>query len=156
MINNTYLNMEVAFLQDYDDPEFAQVTKWLRDANSIPIGTINDNPILDTCIYKVEYLDGHKSLFVANTIAENIFAQIDDKGRHFVLLDSIMDHRSDGTQVLEEDGYVELPNGGPSWKITTKGWDILIQWKDEITTWEAKMSITCLRNSFSLFSLTIA
>ena len=137
VLDDTYLNMEVALPRDDDGPEFARVTKRLRDANGIPIGTANNNPILDTRIYEVEYLDGHRASLTANTIAENIFAQIDDEGRRFVLLDSIMDHRVDGTQVLKKDGYVKLPNGGRSRKMTTKGWDILIQWKDGSTTWEA-------------------
>ena len=82
--------MEVALPQDDDGPEFARVTKQLQDANSIPIATANNNPILDTHIYKVEYLDGHKALLAANTIAENIFAQINDEGCCFFFLDSIM------------------------------------------------------------------
>ena len=55
VLNDTYLNIEVALPRDGDGPEFAKVTKRLRDANGIPIGTANDNPLLDTRIYKVEY-----------------------------------------------------------------------------------------------------
>ena len=141
MLNNTYLNMEVALPWDDDGPEFAQVTKQLWDANGIPIGTANNNPILDTRIYEVEDIDGHKALLMANMIAENIFAQIDNEGRCFVLLYSIMNYCVDGTQVLEEYRYVELPNGGCSWKMTTKGWIILIQWKDGSTSWEALKNV---------------
>jgi len=43
--------MEVALSRDCDGPEFARVTKRLRDANGIPIGT-NDNPILDMRMYE--------------------------------------------------------------------------------------------------------
>ena len=68
---------------------------------NIPIN-LDNNPILETCIYKVEYMDGHKALLAAKTISENIFAQIDNEGCCFVLLDSIIDHCGDGTQLLEE------------------------------------------------------
>ena len=72
--------MEIALPRDDDGPTFAKVTKSLRDANGIPIGTANDNPILDTRVYEVEYLDGHRASLSANTIAENIFSQVDEEG----------------------------------------------------------------------------
>ena len=58
-LDDTYLNMEIALPRDSEGPEYAKVTKRLRDANGIPIGTANDNPMLDTRLYEVEYLDGY-------------------------------------------------------------------------------------------------
>ena len=87
--------MEVALPRDSEGPEFARVTKSLRDANGLPIGTANDNPILDTCMYEVEYADGHKASMAANTIAINMFAQLDKDGTRHVLFDEITDNRSD-------------------------------------------------------------
>ena len=46
--DDTYLNMEVAIPRDSPGPEFAKVTKRLHDANGLPIGVANDNPILDS------------------------------------------------------------------------------------------------------------
>jgi len=60
--------------RDDEGPEFARVTKRLRDKNGIPIGTSNDNPLLDSRIYEVEYNDGHKASLSANSIAQNMFA----------------------------------------------------------------------------------
>ena len=134
--DDTYINMELALSRGDDGPTFAKVTKRLRDANGIPIGTANDNPILDSRFYEVEFIDGHKASLSANAIAENMFAQVDDEGNRFVLLDSIVDHRVDGTEVKEEDGFIQSSNGGRSRKKTTKGWEILFQWKDGSTTWE--------------------
>ena len=37
----------------------------------------NANPVLDTCIYEVEYKDGHEVALMANTISMNIFSQVD-------------------------------------------------------------------------------
>lgn len=70
VLEDTYLNMEIALPRDSKRLEFAQVTKRLRDANGIPISTANDNPILDSRVYEVEYLDSHKASLAANTIAE--------------------------------------------------------------------------------------
>ena len=136
VMDDTYLNMELALPRDSDGPEFARVTKRLRDANGIPIGTANENPILDTRIYEVEYMDGHRASLSANTIAENMFAQVDDEGHRFVLLDSIIDHRVNGKQLSKEDAFIVSKNGGKRRKETTKGWEILLQWKDGSTTWE--------------------
>ena len=43
-----YLHMELDFDRGDDCPSFAKVTKRLRDAQVLPIGTANDNCILDT------------------------------------------------------------------------------------------------------------
>ena len=39
-----------------------------------PIGIANDNPILDSRIYVVEWSDGRTEDLMANIIAENLFA----------------------------------------------------------------------------------
>lgn len=119
--DDTYLNMEVALPREDDGPTFAKVTKRLRDANGIPIGVANDNPILDTRVYEVEYMDGRKASLAANAIATNMFAQIDDDGNRFVLLDSIVNHRTDGTELQHDDAFVTSRNGGRWRKMTTKG-----------------------------------
>ena len=93
LMDDAYRNMEVALPRDSEGPEFARVTKRLWDANGLPIGTANDNPILDTRMYEVEYADGHKVSMAENTIAINMFAQVDEDGNRHVLFDEITDHR---------------------------------------------------------------
>lgn len=46
VLDDTYLDMKLALPRDGDGPEFVRVTKRLRDANRLPIGTAHDNPIL--------------------------------------------------------------------------------------------------------------
>ena len=112
VMGDTYVNMELALPQgDTLDPQYARVTKRLRDANGIPIGTAHDNPILDTRMYKVEFVDGEKSSLLANYIAENLFAQIDDDGNCQVLLNEIIDHRTTGHQVMQQDAFIMAKNG---------------------------------------------
>ena len=55
------MNMEVSLPRDTEGPDFACVTKRLKDANGLPIGTANEKPIFDTRVYEVEYVYGHKS-----------------------------------------------------------------------------------------------
>ena len=64
--------MELALTRDGDKPESARVTKRLRDKDGIPIGTADDNPILDSRLYEVEYLDGHRAALAAIAIAANM------------------------------------------------------------------------------------
>ena len=85
VLEDTYLNMQVALPKDGDSSQFSRLSKRLRDTNGFPIGTANDNPLLDSRIYEVEYLDGHKAALSANTIATNMFAQIDEEGNRFIL-----------------------------------------------------------------------
>ena len=58
VFDDTYLNMELALPGDGGKTTFARVTKRLKDANGLPIGTSHENPILDTIVYEVEYADG--------------------------------------------------------------------------------------------------
>ena len=138
VLNDTYVNMEIALPHDESGPQYAKVTKRLRDANGIPIGTANDNPFLDTRVYEVEYLDGRRDALSANIIAENLFAQVDDEGNRFVLLDSIADHRVNGSQVTKDQAkQMHGEKKGFARVATTKGWEILLQWKDGSSTWES-------------------
>ena len=132
---DAYLNMELAIDRGGENPEFARVTKRLKDKNGLPIGTANDNPILDTRMYEVEYHDGHRQALSANIIAQNMFAQVDGNGHRQLLMDSIIDTRTDGSQVLRGDEFVQSSNGVKRRRETTKGWEVLVQWKDGSTTW---------------------
>ena len=61
------MNMEVALPRDTELPDFDRVTKRLKDENGLQIVTANENPILDTRVYEVKYVDGHKASLTANT-----------------------------------------------------------------------------------------
>ena len=53
--------------------------------------------MLDTWVYEAEYLDGNKASLDVNTIAENLFPQVDEEGNIFLIFDQIVDHCVDGT-----------------------------------------------------------
>ena len=96
-LNDTYLNIEVALARDSEGPEYAKVTKRSQDANGIPIGTSNNNPILDTYLYEVEYQDGHKISLTANITAVNLYLQVNDEDNRHIFFDTIINHRSNVT-----------------------------------------------------------
>ena len=92
--------MELTFYQGGDSPEFVRVKKILKDANFRPIGITNDNSIIYSLMYELEYNDGHTASMAPNLIAENLFTQVDQAGNQFTILDSITGKRTDGPQVL--------------------------------------------------------
>jgi hypothetical protein len=71
-------------------------------------------------MYEVEYPDGHKASLAANAIAENMFAQVDDEGNQHVLFEEIVDHRTDGSEVKQQDAFILTRSGTKRRKETTK------------------------------------
>ena len=126
-VYDTYLNMKLAIPQgDSLEHRLARVTKRLKDANGLPIGLASENPILDTRMYEVEYLDGERTSLAANNIAENLFAQIDDKGNRQVLMDEIIGHRSNEHTMKQQDVFIMTKTGTKRRRETTKGWELLV------------------------------
>jgi hypothetical protein len=105
------------------------------NANRVPIGVAHKNPILDTCMFEVEFLDGHTASMTANAIAENLFSQVNEDGNQLQLLDEIIDYCQSANALKSTDAFIVTPSGQQSCRQTTKGWDLLIHWKDGSQTW---------------------
>ena len=88
--------MELSLSRYGGETTLSRVTKRLKDANGLPIGTSHENPILYTRVYEVEYADGHKASMAAIAITMNLFAQVEAEGNRHAILDEIADHRTDG------------------------------------------------------------
>ena len=99
------------------------------------LGSANNNPLLDTRVYKVEMPDGTHADYHANNSIENIYNSVDDNGRAELFLDDIIDHRANENAVLKKDGWVRSSNSASKRVITTKGWNLKVQWKDGTSTW---------------------
>ena len=78
---------------------------------------------------------------MTNNIAENLFAQVDDDGNRQVLMDKIIGHRSNKHAVKQQDAFIVTKMGTKRRRETTKGWELLIQWKDGGTDWVALKDI---------------
>ena len=63
--------------------------------NGKPLGVGTSNPITDTRLYEVWYLDGTVKNLAANVIDENLLSQVYQEGHHQLLIDEITDHRKD-------------------------------------------------------------
>jgi len=98
-----------------DTFEKAIVTSHKCDADGALIRKANANPLLDTHVYEVQFSDDALSKYLANIIAENSFATVDDDGYKCVLLDEIIDHRCDHTvAVTNNDSWITSFNGNHS------------------------------------------
>ena len=134
--DDRYLNMELAVPRgDNPNPQYTKVTKRLRDADGIQIGMVNENPILYSRMYEVEYQDGTKVSLAANYIDENLFAQVDQEGNRHVLLDELIDYRVNGHEVKLQDTFIMTHTGTRRKRETTIGWELLVEWKDGSTNW---------------------
>jgi hypothetical protein len=77
----------------------------------------------------VELGDGSIAEYTAKIIAENIYAQIFSEGRQQVLMKEISDFRKYCMAIAQEDGFNISRNGNRTSKPTTRGWQILVEWK---------------------------
>jgi hypothetical protein len=118
-----------------DSMMFGTVKNRKRDTEGNLIGRTNQNPILDTALYEVEFEDGKVEAYHANQIADAIYARVDDDGNTVTEIDEIVDHKKDGKAIRTDDGFVML-RGRRIPKRTTKGWQLCVQWKDGSTSWE--------------------
>ena len=62
-----------------------------QDADGNLIGRSNQNPILDTCLYEVEFPGGEITELAANMIAEPMYAQHDVDGNEYLLLEAFIE-----------------------------------------------------------------
>ena len=58
----------------------------VKDKNGKLKGAYNKNPILNTRVYDVMFPDGAVFQYAANTIAENMYSQVDSNSHHTLLL----------------------------------------------------------------------
>ena len=56
-------------------------------------GQANNNPILNTRTYLVQFDDGKVTELAANVIDTQMYAQYDSDGNMYVTLDDLTDHR---------------------------------------------------------------
>jgi len=113
-----------------------RVTARKRDRDGNPVGRANDNPILDTRSYIVDFDDGDQTELTANKIAESLYSQCDPDGNHYVLLEEIVDYRRLPTAVKLSDQKTVRANGKTYLKRSTVGWQLCCQWRDGSTSWE--------------------
>jgi hypothetical protein len=69
----------------------------------------------------VEFAGGDVLEYAANVIAENLYLIVDQDGKRFVLMDSIVDHKMNELALTKPDAFIKL-KGNRVRRMTTKGW----------------------------------
>ena len=126
-LGNQYVNKEI-LLPRGDKMARGQVICKKCDANGNPIGRSNQNPILDTQLYEVDFQGGEMTELAANVIAESLYAQCDVDGNESLLLQVFIDHRKNGSAFSAEDQTVVI-KGQETLRESTAVW-----WQDGSTS----------------------
>jgi hypothetical protein len=92
-----------------------------RNADGVAKGCANANPILDTRVFQVEFADGSSAEYAANVIAEAIYAQVDEEGRHHLVLEDVIDYCKSKDACRIEDMWITGKNGNKHKCLTTRG-----------------------------------
>ncbi len=79
--------------------------------------------------------------------AENIISQTDDEGYVHKMLDEIEDHRVLSSAIPKDQGTFITKQGTMRTKRTTKGWDLLLRWKDTSSNW---VSLKDVKDSYPI------
>ena len=144
--SDQYVGMELTLSRGGEgEAMHAKVKKRVRDEEGNPIGNANSNPLLDSRRYEVEYIDGQVEELTANIIAENLISQVDEEGQHQMMMSEIMDHRVLHDAVPRSQGTYVNQYGVKRRKLTTRGWELLVEWKGGSTDW---VSLKDLKESY--------
>ena len=62
-------------------------------------------------------------------------AQVNGEKKRHVLFEEIIDHRIDVPEMKQQYAFITTQNGNKLRRETTKGWEIIVQWKDRRSYW---------------------
>ena len=134
VVNDNFIGCKVNLPLDGELME-GTVRDRKRNADGMLLGKKDDNPLLDSSVYIVDFPDGSYREYNANLIAENLYSQIDDEGRSFEIFKGISDHKFDENFIPKEQGWTTLPNGARKRVITTAGCHLLVEWDNGTSDW---------------------
>ena len=129
------LHAEVS-LQLGEEMAVGKVTRRALGPDGRVTGTYDDNPMMNSMVYEIEFADGQIKEYAANIIAENMLTQVDADGYTTIMMKGIIDFRKDyAIAVPKSDKYVITRRGRKKLRTTTIGWSLLVQWSDGSETW---------------------
>ena len=67
------------------------VKRWAVGPEGKVVGSYDDNPILNSMVYEVEFPDGQVKECAANIITENVLTQVDSEGCSSIMMEGIID-----------------------------------------------------------------
>ena len=67
------------------------------------IGTYDDNPMLNSMLYEVEFADGTVKEYAANVIAESMLTQVDSDGYSTPVMQGIINYKMDPGCAIQKE-----------------------------------------------------
>ena len=116
-----------------------------RDENGKPIGQRDPNPLVDTRNWVIAWEDGSESILTHNIVADSIYSMVDSEGREQLLFEEIIDHRKGPDALTGDEAKITSPSGNVTFKLTTRGWKLLVRFKDGSQSWQ---SLKMMKDSY--------
>jgi hypothetical protein len=130
------MHSEVALQELGDSISTGKVTQHALGPDGRTAGSYDDNPMLNSIIYEVEFPDGQVKEYTVNVIVENMLTQVDSDGYSTTILKAIIDYqKGEALAVPKADKYVYISSRQKRLQKTTVGCSLLIQWADESEAW---------------------
>ena len=129
------INSEVA-LQIDNEVKKGKLVRRATGLDGKVTGTYDNNPILNTVLYDVEFPDRPVREYAANVIMENMLTQVDSDGFTLTMTKGIVDFKMDPAVAIPKDEkYLITKSGRQQLRKTTSGWKLLMAWVDDSETW---------------------
>ena len=128
-----YISSTVRHMED--NMEQVGITKGRkRGPDGKFIGKYNENPILDTSVYEIEFQDGRVESYFANQIVECILDESEAEANITHHIKDFVDHRRDSKALTSDEAFLRV-KGKTIPRRTTKGWHICAELSDGKTEW---------------------
>ena len=100
----------------------AKVLRKSVNENGQVIGVHNENPLLNTLVYDVEFSDGDVKKYAANLLAKTFLSQVYPNVYYTNTMEEILDHKRNGTAVPMADKFFKMKQVKLTQLHTTVGW----------------------------------
>ena len=115
--------------------KWAKVIVLSRDNDSNVVGSHDDNPVLNTMVYDVEFPYSAVCEYAANIIVENMFAQVNYDDFSSSILDGILDYAKTDDAVSIDNRYFTTQSGQRRLHKSTAGYPLLVLWRYGSEQW---------------------
>jgi hypothetical protein len=137
-VYDEFINAQIV-LHNEGEPKHGRVIKRACGSDGRPIGRRHPgdtwSPELGSREYVVQFDDGTVDWYTENIIARNIFSKVDRDGTDLTVLRDIVDHRKNHRALSKQDGRITTRSGATCHKITTIGWQLLVEFADGTQEW---------------------
>ena len=85
------------------------------------VGSYDDNSMLNSFLYNVEFPDGQVKEYPANVLADNMITRVDWDGFSVALLEAIIDYKKNDSAIDMADKYMITSKRKKTLSSTTQG-----------------------------------